>query len=399
MKHTQIYEKKYLTILPTEGSTLFEQINNCFNQIKKLVESSNQDFKRVLKQTIFVQAINNNDFYDKKDKIIVEMEKFYKQSLPPTSIIGQIPENNKQIAIELMIIIPKSDKIHIKHKVFSRIRYAVVEYSHLKEIYASGITSDNKNKDVLNQTRNCFELMKQILDKEGLTFSDVVRQWNYIENILSTISSQKSLKQNYQIFNDVRSLYYDSTIFQNGYPAATGIGMNTGGIVLEFVAVKPSKNIYTVSLKNPQQIDAHKYDSEVLVGEPLKEAPKKTTPKFERGKLLVTNYFAQIFISGTASILGQKTMHEGNVEAQTYTTIDNIKQLISGESLKDKNIELNLGLNSFSYIRVYVKNSIDIPKVKKICKNSFINVPALYVVSDVCREELLVEIEGMIIIE
>ena len=48
-----------------------------------------------------------------------------------------------------------------------------------------------------------------------------------------------------------------------------------------------------------------------------------------------------------------------------------------------------------SYIRVYVKNKEDIMVVQKICQQYYGDIPALYLVSDVCRDDLLVEIEGV----
>ena len=63
--------------------------------------------------------------------------------------------------------------------------------------------------------------MKAILEKEGMSFDHVVRQWNYIGNILEI----KNGLQNYQVFNEVRSEFYKKYRTVHGYPAATGIGM------------------------------------------------------------------------------------------------------------------------------------------------------------------------------
>ena len=50
----------------------------------------------------------------------------------------------------------------------------------------------------------------------------------------------------------------------------------------------------------------------------------------------------------------------------------------------------------FSYLRAYVKYEHDIPEFKKICQKHYGDIPSLYVVSDICRDNLLVELEGAV---
>jgi len=49
----------------------------------------------------------------------------------------------------------------------------------------------------------------------------------------------------------------------------------------------------------------------------------------------------------------------------------------------------------FSHLRVYVKHMKDIPAVEKICNRELNCKSSLFLESDVCREDLLVEIEGV----
>jgi hypothetical protein len=45
-----------------------------------------------------------------------------------------------------------------------------------------------------------------------------------------------------------------------------------------------------------------------------------------------------------------------------------------------------------------VKNQENFTKVKSICKARFPEVPAIYIQSDICRDNLLVEIEAEFLI-
>ena len=113
---------------------------------------------------------------------------------------------------------------HIEYKQCDGITYACVSNKEVKQVIAAGIAAGNSEISILDQTEYAFETMSRILKQEAMTFSDIVRQWNYIEQIVSTRKLNEGLFQNYQVFNDVRSKFYSQTPFEHGFPAATGIG-------------------------------------------------------------------------------------------------------------------------------------------------------------------------------
>jgi hypothetical protein len=130
-----------------------------------------------------------------------------------------------------------------------------------------------------------------------------VRQWNYIGSIVDS----REGKQNYQEFNDARTIYYSRGQWQNGYPAATGIGAEGEGIIVGCIAFKSSNDaaraIYPID--NPLQVAAHVYSKRVLIDNATDAM--KSTPKFERAKVIQTPRGACCFVSGTAAIRGEKS--------------------------------------------------------------------------------------------
>jgi hypothetical protein len=88
-------------------------------------------------------------------------------------------------------------------------------------------------------------------------------------------------------------------------------------------------------------------------------------------------------------------MYPGDVEKQTVTTIENIFRLFSRENQDEFGIHFDVSQIRFSHLRVYVKHQHDIPLVRKICQERLNSSSSLFLESDVCREELLVEIEGV----
>jgi enamine deaminase RidA (YjgF/YER057c/UK114 family) len=391
-----MYKKSFLYIKPEKETKFNEQVVECFQSIEKTLLTKNLKLEDILKQTIFINAADNNDFQVKRDEISVSLQRFYKLLLPPTSFVGQAPEEKKLLAIEIIILVNRDERVGIERKDLDGTRYLTVKYPDLKEVYAAGLTGMTRKPSVLADSKTSFDRMKKILENENMGFSHVVRQWNYIENITGKTYFENSYKQNYQIFNDVRSIYYGTADFSNGYPSATGIGMRCGGIILEFIAADVSDKINILPIHNPGQANAHQHSSKYLVGEGIDEVQEKTTPEFERAKLLANDYSYFIYISGTAAIKGEEVAAEDDVEQQTRVSIENIANLISHENLKKHGLKINHNSDPLSYIRVYVKEECDIPKVKKICAAYFEDVPSLYLISDICREKLLVEIEGIV---
>ncbi len=270
----------------------------------------------------------------------------------------------------------------------SNIRYTRVHSVMGKSIWGIGITSQIEHLPLADQIDFSFESLRLILKKEGMSLADIVRQWNYIPGILNIQDMEGKALQHYQIFNEIRQKYYSAVEFKDGYPSATGIGTRNGNFNLDFIAVQSSASIQKFGLSNPKQQDAYKYDQVYLVGDTTSGQTKKT-PLFERAKLLKTEEETLIFISGTASIIGQETIGIGDVRHQTEMTINNMLELIptlNGQSIR------------FTYLRAYIKYLDDFLSVRRICENRFPDVSISYLQADVCRKNLLVEIEGAAVV-
>ncbi|MFA7677224.1 MAG: ATP-binding protein, partial [Candidatus Omnitrophota bacterium] len=322
------YVETFCAVEPGEGETTSEQLRYCLRQMKPLINSGG----KVVKQTILFKAGSSIEFREVKKLLQNELTKFFGDSSPPTSFIAQRPLSNKQLFFEARIITPKKGQdVEIEYKDSQGVKYTVVKHDGLKWVYAAGITDDAK-QDRLSQSQAAFEIMESILKEEGLKFNDVLRQWNYIEDIVGYTAD--GTKQMYQIFNDVRSLYYAKADFsQAGYPAATGIGTQAGGIVLEFIALDKSarSDVLVAGIKNLKQINAHEYRQRKLEGEAIEAVGKKTTPKFERAKIVLIEksgrIYVYLYISGTASIRGEDTQ---------YTSVEFALPRGAREQFKDK---------------------------------------------------------------
>lgn len=381
-------------IVSGSGETPIEKMNDCLRRLDGELRQRIIDPARVIRQTVFFEAHNSKEYNYKTGEFRQAIGEFYRSRPPSTSFIAQVPEADGEISLEAYVAGNNSGEIEIAHKTVDDIPYTTITTPYYKEVYAAGLSALRQD-DLYEQAYGSFSMAQKILDREKLSFADIVRQWNYIEKITHTFGND-IVKQNYQVFNDVRSSFYGTAGFLNGYPSATGIGTVTGGVTIEFIAVTPGYfSIHPI--KNPGQTDAHKYSEKVLVGEGVLEKAGKTTPKFERGKLLkVNNNRGRIYVSGTAAVLGEASAHKKNVEKQTLTTIENINKLLSPANLSVFNVGCDVREKTFSYIRTYVKHRADIKRVKTICEENFKSENFQYLISDICRDNLLVEIEGSV---
>ncbi len=384
---------KRVFIKPDRGVSFSEQLHSCSQKILKYQNSADTGVV-ILKFSFFINSRSNKHFIELRNEISEFLNQKYKLS-PTYSVIGQPPADDLMVVVELTVLENRSEDTNVSFKLMQQTPYTLVESLQGKEVCAGGISVKNANNSLSSQVEESYKIMKDILTAEALSFSDIVRQWNYVENIVQVNQIDNKPVQNYQLLNDTRSVYYSKCEFHNGFPAATGIGMNYGGILLEFYAVKPLKDFEIVSVKNPKQVDAYSYSQDVLVGDSIKKIPQKTTPKFERAKYISLNGYNTIYISGTASIHNEKTLGIDDVKEQTLVTIENIAELIAIENLNKSGSSKNDGTVKYSFLRIYVKYSSDFPTVKAICDKQFMNTPISYLIADICRDDLLVEIEGV----
>jgi enamine deaminase RidA (YjgF/YER057c/UK114 family) len=388
-----ICSKKFLSALPHRESGFGDQLEECLKALEQRAKECGLDLSHVLLQTFFLRTEDKKDYYSKKKWAESIMRKYFRSDIPPTSFVAQHPEDGKQVSLDAVLLSnPEAGKIY--RKKFEDIAYTAVESPLYTEVYAAGLTNHPDQLYTPAQYREAFDSMDRVLKSEGMDFSHIVRQWNYIEKFLETNSAREGTRQNYQIFNDFRSVFYGETDFPNGYPASTGIGMFTGGAILECLALKPASDISIAPLSNPLQKDAHAYSQDVLEGDSGQGFDKKASPLFERAKIIIQGNSGIIFVSGTAAVRGEDTITEGDIQSQTLATLENIDTLLSAENLLSMGVNAGTDSPRLSQLRAYVKREADLPQVKTICRERYGDIPSQYVVSDVCREALLVEIEG-----
>jgi enamine deaminase RidA (YjgF/YER057c/UK114 family) len=303
----------------------------------------------------------------------------------PVTLIPQYIFPNGGLTLNIYTI-DNADKLIVEER--DGICYGFIENDKERLLFVEGIPSSDFAQSVRKQSDEVFKKLDSLLTSFGFEVDDIVRQWNYIGNIVA----HKNGKQNYQEFNDARSAYYAKGSWHKGYPAATGIGVDGEGIIVGGIAFKRADNTGIYPIDNPLQVAAHIYSKSVLIDNAADAV--KSTPKFERAKLIECAGGAYCFVSGTAAIRGEESVDPTSARLQTIKTIENIEYLVSKENLVRfgcKPYELE-----YAFLHIFVKNREDYEAIRSVVEEAYPNVPALYSVADVCRSELLVEIEGIL---
>ena len=219
------------------------------------------------------------------------------------------------------------------------------------------------------QAQRMFDNANQALESLGFSYQQVVRTWIYLARILDW----------YGEFNRVRTLHHANVgigrdLESSTFPASTGIQGRSLDYecFMDVLAVDPAPatSVAVDSIRNSShQGQAFAYGS-----------------AFSRGVTLALEERKTVFISGTASIDAEgRTMHLDDPGCQCLETLQAVAAVLEdqGGSLEDICTAAIFFKDQETY-QAYQR------LVRQLCLPQF---PTICVRADVCRPELLCEIE------
>ena len=218
-------------------------------------------------------------------------------------------------------------------------------------------------------TQRVYQQLLDFIHAQG--FEHIVRMWNIVPDITGGEGDQERYKQ----FCLGRAEAFDGHhLVQQQPPAASAVGSQAGQPLRVFMLAARQASVL---IENPRQVSAFSY--------PRAYGPR--SPSFSRASLLRSEGCRQMFLSGTASIVGHESLHPESVSLQLQELFENIRTLT-------RNAELN---DARSILRVYVR---DIESIDVVCEqiSSLVTESErlVFVAADICRRELLVEVDGLI---
>jgi len=370
-----------LALTPAGRGTFGEQAREIITELKAILANQPGPMT-VTVQTVFLRHAAE------QAECEAVFRAHYGEQMPVTNYVIQPPCCGAALALEAWGI--AGDSVRIER--FGP-HALTVACEGVRWVYCGGIKPLAASEGAYAQTLDALARMNSALRLAGCSFDQTVRTWFYLEGI----TQPEAGAWRYQELNRARSDFYGDIAFhsprfhrqgpQGFYPASTGIGMSAANLLVSCVAMETHReDVLLLSLENPQQTPAYAYHSKY----------SGQSPKFSRAMALLLGDYMTTWISGTASIVSSESRYLGDIEKQTEQTIDNIQRLISPENFAAHGVSgAGAGFEDLAKIRVYLKRPEDLAKCRAICAGRFGSIPAIYALADVCRPELLVEIEGV----
>ncbi len=210
---------------------------------------------------------------------------------------------------------------------------------------------------------------------DDLNYPFMYRYWNYMADINGVSHGLERYRQ-FNLGRQEAFLACGRGV-DGELPAACALGTTHGPLTIAFLVGRTP----ALAIENPRQVSAYQY--------PEQYGPR--SPTFARASLLRLPQVEMLFISGTASIVGHETQHQADVIAQTCETLANLQAVIAEANRLASKPEFNLKDVLF---RVYLRYAADMPLIRKEMERMIgAPVTAVFLQADICREDLLVEIE------
>ena len=223
-------------------------------------------------------------------------------------------------------------------------------------------------------TESAYRQVFALLDT--LHYPYLFRFWNYITDI----NTHSFGLERYHQFNLGRQdafLAHGRDVVGN-VPAACALCLAQGPLTIAFLAGR----VAPLNIENPRQTSAYQY--------PQQYGPR--SPTFSRASLVRLGQDEVLFVSGTASVVGHATLHPADVVAQTRETMTNIEAVLAEANRLAG--QPGFDLASLCY-KVYVRHPADLAQIRAELAHWVGGaLKAVYLQADVCRQDLLLEIEA-----
>lgn len=237
---------------------------------------------------------------------------------------------------------------------------------------------DDGSEDVSAIACSSYKRMLDVAMRHGCNWP--VRAWNY----MPLINAGDGDSERYRQFCRGRAEAMDAAgVISPRLCASTAIGGEENLLrIFLLCSDSPATNI-----ENPRQISAYHY--------PREYGPRG--PSFARATALHNGAESVLLmISGTASVVGHATLHVGDVSAQLEETIFNLGTMLSTSRIKLGAASAGSdGFDQHSLLKVYVRHAEHWPLIEARLLQEWPNSRFAGLRGDLCRAELLVEVEAV----
>jgi chorismate lyase/3-hydroxybenzoate synthase len=266
------------------------------------------------------------------------------------------------------LVSPAPDAFWCSAGSVTRGRAGSVRYAHDDEFLFGVIEESEADHADIRATTTALYAAIDAFQRDS-AFPYLVRMWNFIDAVNDGNGDQERYRQ----FCVGRAEGFGES-FGVDYPAATAIGRQSpsGNLQVFWIAAKTPGT----AVENPRQLSAYRY--------PRTHGP--VSPSFSRATISPDG---TLLISGTASIVGHVSQHLGDVPGQLAETLRNLDSLIAHA----RQYRASISAQAEMLLTVYVRDPAHADLIAARIRSDFPNDRVIFVAADICRRELLLEIE------
>ena len=343
----------YITAIPTPQGQIDDQIGELFTAVaEKLKETDSH----ILQERVFLTANALEVARSRRAEIYGKLD----DGVSPTWLIADEGIYGQIAAVQVHAVTGCSTPEVLVHDGAACGR--IVKMTEMNYVTLSNI----RKPELATRSEQAAAMLQKaeaILKTVGGDFFDVPRTWMWLDNILEW----------YGDFNQVRNEFFvERGILARGnykMPASTGIGLaseNGSFSAMELAAVIGDGELIEYLDAGGNQQSAYDYGS-----------------AFSRAATAKTPAGRAVFVSGTASIDADgNTTNLDDAKLQIADTIQNIQAVLGQCGCSDTDI-----VQAMAYSKT--------PEIEKLFNEKWPDLqwPLISAIADVCRDDLLFEIE------
>ena len=224
-----------------------------------------------------------------------------------------------------------------------------------------------------------------------------VRFWNFVPGIHADMGGGRD---RYMVFNAGRYTAFEewfgqAALFTRTVPTASAVGIGGGALAIYALGGRDAG----LPVENPRQVPAYRYSARYG---PL-------PPCFARGTIVhglpappgAGPDAPVLLVGGTASIVGENSLHDRDPRQQALETFENLAELVAAARRQVRGVEATAdtpraAFDAFTELRVYIVRDTDAPLLREMVTERFGRTARIeFAQADLCRRELLIEIEGV----
>jgi chorismate lyase/3-hydroxybenzoate synthase len=247
-----------------------------------------------------------------------------------------------------------------------------IAFARNEEVLFGALTIDQGALEAI--TCDAYEAIVRLVREAGYPY--LLRAWNHVRDV----NQGEGDRERYKHFSAGRHEALTAAGLQKSeFPAASAVGMSSGELAVYFVAARNRG----AQVENPRQVAAYDYPRQY----------GRRSPSFSRATAARWNGEALLFISGTASVVGHATTHAGDADAQLQETLVNLERIAAAAA---ERIGGQATLADLATVKVYLRRGATAyDHVAAHLATALPNAQKLYLESDICRGDLLLEIEAI----